>query len=88
MRRLKTSRRPDTLISAQELACWAYCPESWRLQYGLGLGPENRQAIAAGNRLHARKAVAERVAGGSIALGRLLAVLAAVALLLLLWLWL
>jgi hypothetical protein len=34
------------------------------------------------------KAVAERVAGGSITLGRFLAVLAVVALLLLLWWWL
>jgi hypothetical protein len=85
MRRLKTSRRPDDLISAQEIACFVYCPESWRLQYGLGLEPQNRQAIATGNRHHARKAFAERVAGGAMMLGRLLAALATVALLLLLW---
>ena len=53
--------------------------------HGLGLTPENRQARVAGKRHHARKAVAERVAGGSISLGRLLIVLAVVALLLLLW---
>jgi hypothetical protein len=53
--------------------------------HGLGLTPENRQARVAGKRHHARKAVAERVAGGAIALGRLLIALAAVALLLLLW---
>jgi hypothetical protein len=81
-------QRPDDLISASEIASWAYCPESWRLEYGLMLEPGNRQARSAGTQHHARKAVAERVAGGSIMLGRLLAALAAVALLLLLWWWL
>jgi hypothetical protein len=72
------------MVSAQEIASWAYFPESWWLQYGLGLEPENRQALAAGNRHHAGKAVAERIASDSITLGRLLTALAA---LLLLW-WL
>ena len=81
-------QRPDDLITAEEMACWVYCPEQWRLQHGLGLEPENRAALAAGTRHHARKAVAERVAGGSIALGRFLIALAALALLLLLWWWL
>jgi hypothetical protein len=69
------------LISAKEIACFAYCPEQWRLEYGLGLKPENRAAIAAGNRHHAAKASAERVAGGSLALGRLLIVVALLGLL-------
>lgn len=73
------------IVSAQEVACWAYCPEQWRLQYGLRLESENRLELAAGNRHHARKAVAERIAGGSIVLGRFLAILAALVLLLLLW---
>jgi hypothetical protein len=72
------------MVTAQEIACWAYCPEQWRLQYGLGLEPENRAALDAGNRHHARKAVAERVAGGVITLGRVLAVVAVLVLLLLL----
>ena len=55
-------------------------PRGWSRRTG--------RELAAGDRHHARKAVAERVAGGSITLGRLLAVLAAVALLLLLWWWL
>jgi hypothetical protein len=54
------------------------------LQYGLGLEPENRAALDAGTRHHARKAAVERVAGGSLALGRLL-VAVAVLVLLLLW---
>ena len=33
------------MISAQEIARWAYCPEQWRLQYGLGLESENRAAM-------------------------------------------
>ncbi len=32
-------KRPDDLITATEIACWVYCPEQWRLQYGLGLEP-------------------------------------------------
>jgi hypothetical protein len=47
--------------------------------------PENRAALDSGDRHHARKAVAERVASGSIGLGRVLIILAVVALLLLLW---
>ena len=73
------------MVTATEIACFAYCPEQWRLQYGLGLQPANRAALDAGTRHHERKAVAERVAGGSIGLGRLL-VAVAVVLLLLLWL--
>ena len=73
------------MVSAQEVACFAYCPEQWRLQYGLNLSPANRAAMDAGTHHHERKAMAERVAGGSITLGRFLAVLAVVVLLLLLW---
>lgn len=73
------------MVSAQEVASWVCCPEQWRLEKDLGLEPGNREALAAGERHHARKAVAERIAGGSIALGRLLIVLAAVALILVLW---
>ena len=88
MRQRRRRQRPDDLIAAAEIACFAYCPEQWRFEYGLGLEPENWQALAAGDRHHARKAVAERIAGGSITLGRFLIVLAALLLLLLLWWWL
>jgi hypothetical protein len=83
-------RRTDKpgMVTASEIAAFAYCPEQFRLQYGMGLEPENRASLDAGNRHHARKSVAERIAGGAITLGRILAVLAAVALLLLLWRWL
>ena len=88
MRRYRRRTRKDDYITAAELACFAYCPEQWRLEYGLGLSPANRAGMDAGTRHHERKAVAERIAGGSITLGRFLAVLAAMVLLLLLWWWL
>ena len=72
-------------MSAAEIGCWVNCLEQWQLQYGLGLPPENRQALAVGDRHHARKAMAERIAGGSIGLGRVL-VIDALGVLLLLWL--
>jgi hypothetical protein len=78
----------DDLVTATEIAAFVYCPEAWRLEHGMGLEPENREAWAAGDRHHARKAVVERIAGGSITLGRFLAVLAVVVLLLLVWRWL
>jgi len=76
------------LVSASEIAAFVYCQEQWRLRDGLGLEPGNRAAMDAGTQHHERKATAECVAGGSITLGRFLAVLAAVVLLLLLWWWL
>jgi hypothetical protein len=73
------------LISAAEIACYFYCPEQWRLQYGLELLLANREALDAGTRHHEVKAVAERVAGRAIGIGRMLIVVALV-LVLLLWL--
>lgn len=70
------------MIAAQEVACFAYCPEQWRLQYGLGLSPENRAVLAAGTRHHARNTATERVAGCFIALGRIAVLAAAIFLLL------
>ena len=85
MRQNKGERQSDDLISATEIACFAYCPEQWRLQYGLGLKPENRQDLAAGERHHRAKEAAEQIAGSAMTLGRLLACLALLALILLLW---
>jgi hypothetical protein len=69
-------QRGSEVITASELACFAYCPEQWRLQYGLELLPANGAAMDAGNRHHARKGLAERIAGAVIVLGRVLIVLA------------
>ena len=75
------------MVTASEIACWVYCPEQFRLQYGLGLEPANRAALDAGTRHHEQKAVVERVAGGSIGIGRVLIVVALVLLLLLWVMW-
>jgi len=85
MRRRKRRQHPQDMISAQEIACFAYCPEQWRLQYGMGIEPSNQAAMAAGKRHHARKAVAERVASGSILLGLVLLAVTLLALLLLIF---
>jgi hypothetical protein len=82
--RKKRRAGPHDLVTASELACFAYCPEQWRLEHGLGLELANRAARAAGTRHHAVKAAGERVAGGSILLGWIVA--AASLLMLLLWL--
>jgi hypothetical protein len=75
--------RADDLITASEMASFAYCPEAWRLEYGLGLEAGNRAAKGAGTRHHARKAVAERLAGLTIRLGQ--GIVLAALLLLLVW---
>ncbi len=71
------------LVTASEIASYVYCPEQWRLEWAQGLEPGNRPALDAGARHHGRTAVAERIAGAAIALGRWLAVLAVLALVLL-----
>jgi hypothetical protein len=76
--------RAGDMVTAAEIACWENCPEQWRLQEWLGLEPANRAALDAGDRHHARKAVGERIAGGSIGMGRVL--IDVVLVLLVLWL--
>ena len=71
------------LVTASEIAAFVFCNEAWRLEHGLGLEAGNRAAMEAGGRHHERKAAGERIAGGFIGIGRLVAVLAVVALLLL-----
>ncbi len=72
------------LVSAIEIGYFVDCKEAWRLRHEHGLPPGNRDALDAGDRHYAGRAVAERIAGGSIMLELVLAVLAAVVLLLLL----
>ena len=75
------------MISASEVASWAFCPEAWRLEYGLKLTPSNARERAAGERHHVATAHVERAAGSSIALGRVLLALAALLAALLVWRW-
>jgi hypothetical protein len=73
------------LITASEIACFAYCREQWRLECGLELLPANQAALDAGTRHHWWKAIAERFAAKFIGIGRVLIVIA-VLLFLVLWL--
>ncbi|MFO0847131.1 MAG: hypothetical protein U0871_01040 [Gemmataceae bacterium] len=42
-------------MSASEIASWAWCPESWRLE-ALGERPQNPAALARGRAFHERTA--------------------------------
>lgn len=61
-------KRNDDVVSASEIASWAWCPESWRLE-SLGLEPENRAALARGERLHVRTAAFEERSRSAVTLG-------------------
>jgi hypothetical protein len=50
-------KRSD-VVSASEIASWAWCPESWRLS-ALGAEPENQAALARGRRFHTRTSAVE-----------------------------
>jgi hypothetical protein len=80
-------REGGELVTATEIAAYVYCPEQWRLDYGLGVKPGNQRELAAGTRQHARKAVAERVAGGLIGIGKVMIVVAVLVLGLLWLVW-
>jgi hypothetical protein len=79
---MRPHERPPETVTASEIANWVFCAEAWRLD-ALGLPSGNQPELAAGTRHHAHKATAERVAGGSIALGRILIIVALLALALL-----
>jgi len=64
-------KRSDDVVSASEIASWAWCPESWRLN-ALGSEPTNRGDIARGELEHRRKATYERFSRRVVALGWLL----------------
>jgi hypothetical protein len=70
--------KPDT-VTASEIADFAYCPEAWRFS-ALGHQSANRAVQVAGTDHYTGLATSERVAGGSIAIGRFLIVIALLAL--------
>jgi hypothetical protein len=78
----RRGKRREDLITASEVACFAYCPEQWRLEHGLGLPAGNRAALEAGTRYHVGLAAAERLAGWSIRLGQIIVLATLLALLL------
>ncbi len=71
--------QPPETVTASEIAEWAFCPESWRLS-AVGTPSTNQPKREAGAVHHEEKAAAERAAGGSIAIGRILIVVALLAL--------
>jgi hypothetical protein len=75
----KKPQRND-VVTATDIADWVFCPESLRLRL-IGHSSANQAVQRAGISHHVQKATAERVAGGSIALGRILIIIALLALL-------
>ncbi len=71
------------VVTAHEIGTFAFCPEQWRLEYGLGLEPENRPALRSGHAHHARKRTAERAAGHLLRIGQTVILVALIALLVL-----
>lgn len=63
-------KRSD-VVSASEIASWAWCPESWRLD-SLGVEPTNLAQLERGERHHAAKADFEERSRSAISLGWLL----------------
>lgn len=69
-------KRRDDIVSASELASWAWCPESWRLE-SLGAEPANRAELARGETHHVRQAAFEERSRSAISVGWCLLVFAA-----------
>lgn len=44
-------QKASDVVSASEIAAWAWCPESWRLD-ALGAEPSNQAALARGRAFH------------------------------------
>jgi hypothetical protein len=61
-------KRRDDLVTASEIASWAWCPESWRLS-ALGAEPSNRADMARGETHHASKAAFEEDSRSFISVG-------------------
>ena len=69
-------KRSDDVVSASEIASWAWCPESWRLE-SLGAEPANRAELTRGETHHAKKAAFEERSRSAISLGWCLLLFAA-----------
>jgi hypothetical protein len=70
--------KPET-VTASEIAEYVFCGESWR-RGQIGYESASQPQQQAGTAHHTAKATAETVAGGSIALGRVLIIVALLAL--------
>ena len=67
----------DEMVSASEIASYAFCPEAWRLGPGLGLRPNNERELTRGEKSHAKIAVLERTSQAAFWLGVALLLLGA-----------
>ncbi len=67
--KLEAGGGPADVVTAHEIATFVYCPEQWRLEYGLGLEPGNQASLRAGTLHHERKASAERRASKLLSIG-------------------
>jgi len=74
------AKRHHDVVSASEIASWAWCPESWRLGQGLGLRPGNEAQLAQGERFHVQTAAVERHTGSALRVGLVLFALGLIAL--------
>lgn len=68
-------RRDEDVVSATEIAQWAWCPESWRLEL-LGHRPGNERALRRGEKRHSSLARFEGWSAVATKLGLWLLVLA------------
>src|SRR4051812_33777471 len=73
-RKIMRERDPE-IVSASEIASWAWCPESWRLA-ALGHKPGNQAALKRGEKRHTRTALFERWSVLAIKIGIWLVVVA------------
>jgi hypothetical protein len=62
-------KHPDDLVTASEIASWAWCPEAWRLST-LGHEPGNQAALQQGEAHHFEKALFEERSRSAVSLGR------------------
>jgi len=67
----------DDLVTASEIASWAWCPESWRLE-SLGHEPGNQASLKRGEAHHAKKAAFEGRSRSAVLMGRWLIALGVV----------
>lgn len=63
-------RQKRDLVSASEIAAYAWCPESWRLK-ALGHEPGNQDALVRGETHHMRQAAFEQRMQTLITVGRI-----------------
>lgn len=61
-------KRNDDMVSASEIALWAWCSESRRPE-SLGEVPQNQAQLRRGEKFHAWSAFLERWSGRALALG-------------------